>query len=134
MVFEVLTAELVDDVRRILVVDDERAIRELLELALSDVGYDVVTTCDAGHALEFVAREAPALIILDLGLPSIDGSAFARVYAELPGPHAPTIVISALVDAEERARAIGAVAQLRKPFDIHALLELVEQYAGEHRH
>ena len=80
----------------ILVVDDERQIQRFLSPSLKMEGYEVALASNAAEALESVAREHPALVVLDLGLPDRDGKS---VIAELRNKHTiPIIVLSARDD------------------------------------
>jgi len=112
---------------RILIVDDDDTIRELVSMALEDEGY---ATAEARHGLEALAvvRQAPVdLILLDMRMPLMDGGEFAQAYHEGPGPHAPIIVFSAGRDADDAIARTGAVGYLPKPFDLAHLLALVAQ-------
>lgn len=114
----------------ILVVDDDDAIRSALDIALSAEGYDVLTASDGAAGLRAAASHSLALILLDIRMPGMDGAEFARAYRDVPGPRAPTVVISAAEDAAAWARRIGAEAHLGKPFDLNELLAIVERYTG----
>jgi CheY-like chemotaxis protein len=115
--------------RPILVVDDDPGIREFVDLALSDEGYQVVTAINGAAALEAVAQQLPAIILLDMRMPIMDGWEFARMYRARPGPHAPIVVVTAAREATERAAQIAAEGVLPKPFRLAELLEVVETYA-----
>jgi two-component system chemotaxis response regulator CheY len=117
--------------RPILVVDDDPGIREFVDLALSDEGYQVVTATDGAAALEVLAQHFPAIILLDMRMPIMDGWEFARMYRERPGPHAPIVVVTAAREATDRAAQIAADGVLPKPFRLAELLEVVETYAGQ---
>jgi CheY-like chemotaxis protein len=117
--------------RPILVVDDDAGIRDFVDLALSDEGYDVVTATDGAAALEVVARQHPSIILLDMRMPIMDGWEFAREYRQRPGPHAPIVVVTAAREASERADQIAADGVLPKPFRLAELLEVVETHAGQ---
>src|ERR1700745_1411840 len=106
-----------DAPRQVLGVDDAKPIRDLLVLALGETGYEVVTAEDGAAALERLAVCRPALILLDMRMPVMDGWAFARAYAQRPGPHAPVIVMSAARDAASQAAEIQADGYLAKPFN-----------------
>jgi DNA-binding response OmpR family regulator len=117
---------------RVLVIDDDPAIREFLEAALRAEGYAVATAPDAGTALDrlWAAWDAqPDVILLDLRLPAVDGQAFAALYRALPVHHAPLVLISGLPEAAAVAPAIDARDVLRKPFDLDELLERVRRAA-----
>ena len=114
---------------QVLVVDDDEGVRELMVMALSSVGYEVVSAPDGAAALKLLATTRPAVILLDLLMPTMDGWEFARLYEQRPGPHAPIIVLTAARDAQARATEIKADAWLAKPFHLDALFACVEQYA-----
>lgn len=110
---------------RILVVDDDDGVRELIGSALSDEGYAVALAADGAEALREARREPPALIVLDVRMPVMDGHAFARAYRATPGPHAQIVVCTAALDGPEAARALGADGFLAKPFLLDELLGAV---------
>jgi two-component system chemotaxis response regulator CheY len=114
----------------ILVVDDDPAIRHVITETLLDEGYDVVAAPDGQVALERAHDHPPAVILLDYQMPGLDGQRFATAYRQLPGPHAPIILLTAAVSARQRAAEVGADAFLGKPFDLDALVEVVERYAA----
>ena len=115
---------------RVLVVDDDEDIRELVGLILTDAGHEVVTAANGAVALELL-RAAPArLILLDMWMPVMDGWTFAKAYRRMPGPRAPILVMTAAREAAERAADI-AVAVLIKPFDIDDLMRCVERCLAE---
>ena len=89
-------------------------------------GYAVTQAADGVEALQAVEEQAPSLVLLDMVMPRLDGYGFA---AELRsrGLDPPILVMSASQDPEKSARQIGADGAVAKPFDIHELLEKVEQ-------
>ena len=119
--------------RRILVVDDDPVISGYIAETLGDEGYDAATAPNGAVALRTLQRDraegrpAPDLILLDMRMPVMDGWAFARAYREMPGPHAPIVVITAAHDALDRMNEIGAFGVLPKPFDLDQLLDEVER-------
>jgi two-component system, chemotaxis family, chemotaxis protein CheY len=116
--------------RRILIVDDDESIRQFIEMALADRGYEIVTAEHGRAALERIAAHPPDLILLDMRMPVMDGWAFARAYQKTPGEHAPVVVLTAARDAEEYATQIVADAYLPKPFDLKSLHEVVTELLG----
>jgi two-component system, chemotaxis family, chemotaxis protein CheY len=114
----------------VLVVDDDATIRQFIEMALTDQGYQVLTAEHGQAALDVVPRSRPGLILLDMRMPVMDGWGFAEAYRRTPAPHAPIIVLTAARDADESAREIGADACLAKPFDLRDLLGLIQRYAS----
>ena len=112
-----------------LVVDDDAAIRELVEIVLTSGGYAVRTAQDGAAALQLASEARPSLILLDMRMPVMDGWEFARAYRQQIRSPAPIIVLTAARDAAARAAEIGADGYLAKPFNVLELLEIVEQHA-----
>jgi DNA-binding response OmpR family regulator len=114
----------------ILVVDDDPEIRDVVRWLLEDEGWTVETASDGRDALERATRARPALIVLDMGLPIMNGEEVAvrlhEVYVDPP----PIIVVSADGRAGEKAARIGAASYLHKPFDVDALARLVRLTLG----
>src|SRR5215831_9417053 len=78
----------------ILFVDDDESIREFVSMALTDEGYDVITASHGAAALDMVRQNKPALILLDMRMPIMDGWAFLKAYEQTPGPHVPVIALT----------------------------------------
>ena len=114
---------------RILVVDDEDPIREVVSMVLEDEGYEVVTAPHGAAALGQIRRARPDAILLDMRMPVMDGWQFARAYRQLPGPHAPIIVVTAAQHAARWAAEVKADGYVAKPFDLPHLLDVVGRYA-----
>ncbi len=112
----------------ILVVDDDESILEFVREALTDEGYAVLIATDGAQALELARQQPPALILLDMRMPIVDGWQFADTYAQTPGPHAPIIVMTAARDAARITEEIHADGTLAKPFSLDNLLQVVEQH------
>src|SRR5439155_11875822 len=107
----------------VLVVDDDREIREALQAPLDLNGYEVRTAGDGLDALEQVAARQPDLIVLDLNMPRLDGFGLADELARRGlRPSVPLMVITARGSAHENAQRLGAEAYLEKPFNIRSLL------------
>jgi len=111
---------------RILVVDDEPPIRRFLRTSLTAQGYEVVEAADGQRALDLMRRNAVALIVLDLGLPGIDGFEVIRRTRE-GGSTVPIVVLSARTDEAGKVRALdlGADDYVSKPFGTDELLARV---------
>jgi DNA-binding response OmpR family regulator len=106
---------------RILIVEDDTPIRELVTSLLRDVGYDVLTTTNGVAALEALQGEAQFdLILLDMGLPLMSGRELAQQMAN-HGIEVPILVMTAGRDARRAAHEIGAIGYIAKPFDIDEL-------------
>jgi CheY-like chemotaxis protein len=117
---------------RVLVVDDDAGIRDLLELALADAGYAVTLAADGAAALAMVDAVAPDVILLDMRMPVLDGWAFAEAYRRRPGRRAPIVAMTAARDAPGGAAQIAATGYLAKPFDLAELLACVARYRPSH--
>ncbi len=114
----------------ILVVDDDPEIRDVVRWLLEDEGWTVETASDGRDALERATRERPALIVLDMGLPIINGEEVARRLRQVYASPPPIVVVSADGRAGEKAARIGAASYLHKPFDVDALARLVRRELG----
>ena len=112
----------------VLVVDDDDAIRMGVAWALEYAGYDVLEAEHGQAALDQIAVNRPDLILLDLRMPGMDGVEFVRRYRELPGPHAPIVLITAAHEVQDRIQQVQAQDYLAKPFGVDALLAVVRRY------
>ena len=110
----------------ILVVDDERRYRELLEMNLTRRGYRVVQASDGLSALNQAELESPDLVVLDLMMPDMDGYEVCRRIREYSS--VPIILLTAKAEPAEKVRgfAIGADDYVTKPFSADELLARVE--------
>ena len=117
--------------RRILIVDDEPSIRDVMATVLLDAGYSVQTAADGHIALAIIDDAPPDLIITDVMMPHLDGWALLdRIHER--NPSLPVILMSA-GDWIRRRRTIPIpdhVAFLGKPFAVDELLELVVRLTG----
>ena len=111
--------------RCVLVVDDDEDILELVRFVLEGAGYAVVTARDGKQALEAVAAAMPALVLLDMKMPVMDGKQFATEFRRLYGDAAPIVVITAADDARKQALEIGADGWIAKPFELPDLVRAV---------
>ncbi len=108
---------------RVLVADDDRAIRESLARALELEGYDVTLVDDGVEALTRVRRDAFDALVVDVMMPSIDGLAVCRVL-RAEGDHTPVLMLTARVETSDRVAGLDAGADdyLPKPFELDELL------------
>jgi two-component system KDP operon response regulator KdpE len=107
---------------KVLVIDDEPPIRKLLRMGLSTQGYEILEAPSGRVALELLAQD-PALIILDLGLPDIQGHELLRMI-RARNDHVPVVVLSSRGDEAGKVQALdlGADDYLTKPFGMDELL------------
>ena len=116
--------------RRILVVDDESAIRALCRVNLSVSGMEVIEAADGETALELARTEDPDLILLDVMLPGTTGWEVATELASGAATREiPVIFLSAMADVTdlERGRNHGAVGYVTKPFDPVGIADVIEE-------
>lgn len=109
---------------RVLVVDDDRLIRNVIAEVISDSGRVTLEAGNGVEALELLEREHVDLILLDVDMPVMGGREFCHKMQEL-GRLIPTVIISAY-DAASVAAEVGALAWLDKPFDVDDLDDVVE--------
>jgi two-component system KDP operon response regulator KdpE len=107
---------------KVLIIDDEPPIRKLLRMGLTTQGYDILEASNGKIALEKLAEE-PALVILDLGLPDIDGHELLRTI-RASNENVPIVVLSSRGDEAGKVQALdlGADDYLTKPFGMDELL------------
>lgn len=111
---------------RILIVDDERNNRELLEIMLAPDGYLLATATSGEEALAMVAKEPPDLILLDIMMPGMNGyQVAATIKANAATSSIPVIILTALGDRSSRIHGLSAGAEefLTKPVN-HAELSM----------
>jgi UDP-3-O-[3-hydroxymyristoyl] N-acetylglucosamine deacetylase len=107
----------------VLVVDDEERIRSSLRGILSDEGFRVVDTGNAPGVMDLIARESPAIVLLDVWMPDVDGiELLRRIKSEQP--RVPVIMISghANIQSAVAATKLGAADFIQKPFSVSGLL------------
>ncbi len=116
-----------------LVVDDDRDIREVVTDALEAEGYRVVTAGDGREAIALLRAvgAAPSLILLDLMMPGMDGAQFRAEQRRDPTLDAiPVVVLSADSGLDAKAKSLGVAGHLKKPVALDALLDAVREYCG----
>ncbi|HEY8757105.1 MAG TPA: response regulator [Candidatus Limnocylindria bacterium] len=113
--------------RPILVVDDDPEILAMLRDFLESEGLAVRTAANGAEALEALDHVAPALILLDMRMPVVDGWAFAERFHERALTY-PIVVMTAAESARRWAEEIGATGYIAKPFEVNELLETIERH------
>ena len=119
---------------RILIIEDDKASRDLLKIRLEENGYETSFAADAVTAMGVARKEVPDLILLDFGLPGGDGVVVMdrlKIF-----PHSPTSPSSSSSGADpestgKRTEAAGAFAFIRKPIDVEELLGAVRRALDE---
>ncbi|HKV83528.1 MAG TPA: response regulator [Ktedonobacterales bacterium] len=122
--------------KKILVVDDDVSIAELLTQSLSEEGYDVYKSVQSLRVYDAVREHRPDLILLDLMMPYLEGEDELQLMKLSPDTaRIPVIVVTAKAEADLRKeeanlRQLGVVHIVSKPFDLHSLVQLVKQTVG----
>ncbi|MFO7167993.1 MAG: response regulator [Chloroflexota bacterium] len=116
----------------VLIVDDDRDIREMLAQTLEDEGYQVLSAADGREALELLRSEPlPCLILLDLMMPVMNGWEFRE--AQLRQPELvdiPVVILSARTDVAQAAAEMQGVSYIAKPIDFDLLINTVAQHCN----
>jgi CheY-like chemotaxis protein len=116
-----------NDQPTVLVVDDERAIAELLQEVLGSAGYRVLRATNGRTALAIARREHPALVLTDRMMPEVDGVEFVRRLRSSPVTrNIPVVLMSSTRPTPE---LVGNIPFLAKPFELDDLIHTVEVYA-----
>jgi DNA-binding response OmpR family regulator len=118
---------------RILVVDDDPAIRSLLTDLLEMDGYEVSVAVDGLAALRAVETVNPHFVVLDVMMPGLDGFGVLNAIRSQPGDPVPVLMLTAAAEADANAKAWanGVDYYLAKPFTPDAVLDLVETVLAE---
>lgn len=111
----------------VLIVEDEFAIADLLEMALTDEGYRVLHAANGRQGLERLAEgPRPDLVITDYMMPILDGAGLLKAMRDTQAQRdIPCIVMSSMPEANVRERVAGYAAFVRKPFQLAAVVQVV---------
>ena len=118
----------------VLIIDDENQIRKFLDIALRAQGYKTLLAENGQKGLELLALQGADLVILDLGLPDLDGY---EVLSELrTWSHVPVIVLSVRANEEEKVKLLDAGANdyVTKPFSVQELMARIRVLLRQHQH
>ena len=119
--------------KKILIVDDEADIIEILQFVLEANGYEIITAMDGEEGLKLARESHPDLIILDVMMPKINGYKICRLlkydnkYKDIP-----VLMITARSQEEDKVigEETGADEYITKPFNVDSVLEKVKKYLG----
>ncbi len=117
--------------KRILVVEDDNSIRELLVELLQSEGYEVASAINGLEGLKYLqTQHAPNLILIDLMMPVMDGYSFRTEQLKNPAwSKIPVVVMSAEANAKEKMKNFGITAFLSKPVELDTILKTVERFS-----
>ena len=117
---------------RILVVDDEDALRTVLSSELSSSGYDVATATDGDEAIAEVDNKQYHLILLDIKMPRVDGFEVLK-YVKKNHPSVKVIMLTGFADLKNaiESKKLGAEDFVSKPYDLVDLLTTIERVLNE---
>ena len=111
----------------ILVVEDDPQLRQTIEFVLRDEGFPVVTAADGLEAVERARSLRPALVLLDWGLPLLDGGAVADAIHQSYRDAVPIVLVTADDHSPEKARRARARDFVSKPFELDHLVSTVRR-------
>jgi twitching motility two-component system response regulator PilG len=120
----------------VMVIDDSLTVRKILEASLQRAGMDVTTFADGLEAMQALTQRTtpvPQLVLLDVGLPKVDGYQVARTLRHHPGfAQTPIIMLSSHTSRLDkmRARLAGASGYLTKPFQPAEVLAVIQAHLG----
>ena len=120
----------------VLLIDDNKALREALTLAVEETGFKVHPVDSAVAAREWLAKHIPAMILVDIMMPDLNGLEFCRWVRGSPRfAVIPIIMMSALKDEEtiQDAMELGVIDFLKKPFPLKVLKEKVGRFLPKPR-
>jgi CheY-like chemotaxis protein len=121
----------VQDSIRVLVVDDEPLIRELVSDALLEAGFEVRSAANGIRGLDVLRGWLPDAIVLDLMMPRLDGLGFRQTLHSDPRlASIPVLLVTATYSPHDAALRMGVRAVLPKPFELDQLVDMVSQLAG----
>jgi len=117
------------DPRPVLVVDDDEATRRAEREVLHDNGFRVVEARDGAEALWYMQHDPPAVVVLDVQMPGVDGPSFAREL-RMSLKRVPLVILTGARDPRREADRCNAEAYLAKPFDSRELVSVVRRFAS----
>ena len=119
--------------KTVLIIDDSKAIRDMVSFTLQPHGYQIVTAADGAEGLSKLRSDHPALIITDLNMPVMNGIEFIRnARQDAAGAGIPIVMLTTETKPELKAegKCAGATGWINKPFDAEMLLTVAKKLAG----
>ena len=109
----------------VLIVEDDEDLRQIVQWVLEDEGFMVETAKDGREALDRAMARKPSLVLLDMALPIIDGYGVAAGLHEAYGDTITILTMTADGHAAEKAKRVGAIGYVSKPFELDTLVDSV---------
>jgi DNA-binding response OmpR family regulator len=122
--------------QKVLIVDDEHNIRNILDFSLNAEGFAVISASNGEEAFDAAVNERPDLVILDVMMPKGDGFATCRlIKQDSRTAHIPVVLLTARTTREDRERGheVGADGYITKPFSPDRVIETVQSLLGVKR-
>jgi two-component system, OmpR family, KDP operon response regulator KdpE len=115
---------------QVLIVDDDPAIVEVMQMILTAEGYSVLTATNGQEALHSITTDGPGLVLLDLNMPVMSGWELIDQlrHSEIS---IPVVLVTAGQLAREEATRLNVAGHLSKPFDLEDLLAIVDQFVAK---
>lgn len=115
--------------RPVLVVDDDDATRSAERAVLTEDGFRVIEARDGAEAMRVIQNDPPAVVVLDIQMPGVDGPSFAREL-RMALRRVPLVILTGVDDPKHEADRCNAEAYLSKPFDAPELVKIVRRFAS----
>ncbi len=118
------------DMSKILIIEDEEALRETVAELLLIAGYEIAVAKDGLDGLEKVQEEVPDLILCDVMMPKLDGYGFLEQHQLSIYSHIPVLLLSAKIEETDHliGIALGAKEYIKKPFNFQELNQVIKFY------
>lgn len=118
--------------KSILVVDDQEDVRAMMKIAIENFGYSVIVAGGPFDAIEKAEEFLPNLILMDIGLPLLDGLSAAEIIRDIEQcRNIPIVVLTAFSDIREEAIKAGCVDVLYKPVEFEELRDMLDSHIGK---
>lgn len=128
---QAITSGVSSEEKLVLVVEDDTDLRQTIQWMLEDEGLLVETARDGREALERAMQRKPALVVLDMNLPIVDGFGVASGLRSTYGDSINIMTMTAGGRVAEKAQRVGAISYLSKPFELDALVNAVWNILGK---
>jgi len=119
--------------KSILVVDDQEDVRSMMKLAIENFGYSVIEAGGPFDAIEKAEEFLPNLILMDIGLPLLDGLSTAQMIGDIEHcSQIPIVILTAYSNIRDQAMKAGCVDVIYKPVQFDKLKDLLDSHLGGH--